>query len=404
MSHETAIVLPSSSPLWKTVEPCDRQRASRLASRSARPASVICAVGLRPGGVPTSAELSAGGDDRVLARARRRSQSALGFLRCHCAISACGDLLAVLARLRRVGGDGGLGLVVAELDLDWPAPSAGGAARGGAADAPRRRRRRRGRRSDGDAIVERASWRLLLRSSPGCGAGGRVLLAARRQVALRDRRSDCGSTGCRPCRPGRPACTCTSPSPQPSLGSNGSGRFICTVSVGRPCGRVRPRPRRRQHAVEVDVADAVGEQLVRVAVDDGDVVERLQDRLHLVGVVGPEVPVPVVACRAASARRRSAASSSATFARSCFSQARCSSPTSKRLWMPLSRPATVCMRCIGRHAARGPEVLLDDAVEHDEVHALVVERVGRLRRTARATSRPCRGTSRARRPSCAPAP
>src|ERR1700693_5415067 len=57
---------------------------------------------------------------------------------------------------------------------------------------------------------------------------------------------------------------------------------------------IRPGPRSREHPVEADVADLMLEHLMRVAMDDRDLVERLQNRLHFVGVFGPEVPVAIV--------------------------------------------------------------------------------------------------------------
>ena len=212
------------------------------------------------------------------------------------------------------------------------------------------------------------------------GAGGLSLLAVRREVAARDRRPGCGSRGCRPCRRARRRARRTLPSPQPSFGLNGSGRFICTVSSGRPFGRVRPRPRGRQHAVEVDVADAVGEQLVGVAVDHGHVLELLEDRLHLVGVVGPEVPVLVVLVerrvREDDERRARRHLGEVVLQPLALLGADLEAGSA----MPLSSPATVRMRCIGRQLARGPEVLLD------------------RRCSARRSARPCGRTSRSAAP------
>jgi len=46
--------------------------------------------------------------------------------------------------------------------------------------------------------------------------------------------------------------------------------------------------------VEVDVADPVRQQLVGMPVDDRDAIEAAEDRLHVVRVLGPEVPVAIV--------------------------------------------------------------------------------------------------------------
>ncbi len=57
--------------------------------------------------------------------------------------------------------------------------------------------------------------------------------------------------------------------------------------------RIRPGPGGRHHRGERDVVDLVVLDLVHVAVDHGDLVERLQERLDLLGVLGPEVPALV---------------------------------------------------------------------------------------------------------------
>src|SRR3981081_3169153 len=56
---------------------------------------------------------------------------------------------------------------------------------------------------------------------------------------------------------------------------------------------VGPGPGGGQHAVELDIADAIGQHLMRVTVQHRDPIEALQQCLHVLGVVGPEVPGPV---------------------------------------------------------------------------------------------------------------
>src|SRR5438876_868615 len=54
--------------------------------------------------------------------------------------------------------------------------------------------------------------------------------------------------------------------------------------------RIRPRPGRREHADRPHLADLVVEHLMDVAVDVGDIAERLQDLVHVTPVPDPEVP------------------------------------------------------------------------------------------------------------------
>ena len=63
--------------------------------------------------------------------------------------------------------------------------------------------------------------------------------------------------------------------PTPSKWSPGSARTMHFVSAGTPSRRVGPRPGGREHADGAHLADLVVEHLVRVAVDVGDVRERL---------------------------------------------------------------------------------------------------------------------------------
>jgi hypothetical protein len=77
---------------------------------------------------------------------------------------------------------------------------------------------------------------------------------------------------------------------------------------GEPLGRIRPRPGSRQHAVEVDVSDAIGQELMGVAVHHRHPAKAGQDRPYVLGVVGPDASTVARRRRRArgcSGRRRS---------------------------------------------------------------------------------------------------
>ena len=168
----------------RRVEPCDDQLRASRASTSATSCVGDLAVGLRPGRGRPARVLSAGVDDRVLARAPRPPSRRPGSSRCHCAISASAIFCAVLARLRRVGGDAGRGLVVAELHLDGRSPASASA-------AGRRRTARRAGRRRGRARRRRRSRRVMCASSsssearPGWAWPARSFLPPDAQVGAR---------------------------------------------------------------------------------------------------------------------------------------------------------------------------------------------------------------------------
>ncbi len=171
MSHETAMVLPSSSPLWKTFEPATTQRS---ASRVFQVSTSRC------GDLAVGRALPAADQRRCcrrrvaivcVRRAPRPSQSTLGFFALPLRHQRVGDLLALLrASCGASAATVDLGLVVAELAPRWsrsaPARRWPASPRAEHAGAERRRRRRRVRR---DASSASSSP---LRSSPGSALGG----------------------------------------------------------------------------------------------------------------------------------------------------------------------------------------------------------------------------------------
>jgi hypothetical protein len=126
--------------------------------------------------------------------------------------------------------------------------------------------------------------------------------------------------------------------------------------------------------VEVDVADAVGQQLVGVTVHHGAALEARQQRLHLGSVDRPEVPglVEVVQRRVAEDEHRRVVGVGLEVALEPGAL------LGAHLEVAL---AAVVEAGDGLHAlhrrqpALGPEVLLDHAVQHHTVHALVIPRV-----------------------------
>src|SRR4029453_5027459 len=114
-----------------------------------------------------------------------------------------------------------------------------------------------------------------------------------------------------------------------------------------------------------------------MAVHDRDAIVRLQDGLYLLGVVGPEVPVAVVLVerrvREDDERRRFRHVGQILLQPGALLVA-----DLEAALHAVVQPGDGLHALHRRHPARGPEILLDDTVEHDEVRALVVERVDRL--------------------------
>ena len=146
---------------------------------------------------------------------------------------------------------------------------------------------------------------------------------------------------------------------------------MLSLRVGLGIG---PRPRRRHHRVEGDVADLVVLDLVDVAVDHVHLVEGREDRLHVLGVVRPEVPALV------ELLERGVGEDDDRCRLRHLGEVRL-----QPLALLLADHEGRALRVVeARHLehpllARGPPVVPrvvgEDAVQHDEVHALVVPAV-----------------------------
>ena len=129
--------------------------------------------------------------------------------------------------------------------------------------------------------------------------------------------------------------------------------------------------------MEVDVADAIRQHLVGVPVDHGHGLEGGEESLHLVGVVGPEIPglVDLVERRVREDHDR-------RFRRDLREVVL--QPLALRVAHGEAPPVRVVELGHGQHPLHGgelgprPEVLVHDRVEDDQVDALVLEGVGRL--------------------------
>src|SRR4030067_2374303 len=78
------------------------------------------------------------------------------------------------------------------------------------------------------------------------------------------------------------------------------GEWICTINGHSQLGystlllgvgsRIGPRPGRRHHRIETDVADLIVQQLVNMTMQYSNLVNTLEFRLHLFSIFSPEIP------------------------------------------------------------------------------------------------------------------
>src|SRR6266508_3346145 len=143
---------------------------------------------------------------------------------------------------------------------------------------------------------------------------------------------------------------------------------------GHALRRIRPRPGGSQHADRAHLPDLVVEHLVGVAVDVGDVAERIQDLVDLPPIPRPKVPRGVVLVE-----RRVREYHHGLVLRPALQRLVEPAP----LWLAHAGPRAgdaavqrghVAHPLLGRHLLGAPVIgSLPDRVEADEAHALVIE-------------------------------